>query len=179
LVPHSRHVLVVSDGKSGFYRLPSPAHLRKRVHPLVSFTPLQSPAVPCPPRASRRRALPWGQRFPLRDFSLQRRYDEIPLSPPFRPRRFSRPRRFRPLPAWWVYFTPLPRPGFALQGFSLSHSRPTSSVVRALSSVGDGSLLAVAHQRHVPSPRPQGFAPCEESVADTTVISRRANPIPS
>jgi len=64
LVPHPRHVLVVSDGKSGFYRLPSPARLRKRVHPLVSFTPLQSPAVPCPPRASRRRAPSLGSAFP-------------------------------------------------------------------------------------------------------------------
>jgi len=161
LVPHSRHVLVVSDGKSGFYRLPSPARLRKRVQPLVSFTPLQSTAVPCPPRASRRRAPSLGSALPLRDISLRRRYDGVPLPPPFRPRRFSRPRRFRPPPASWVCFTPLPRPGFALQGFSLSHSRPTSSVVRALSSVGDSSLLAVAHQRHVPSPRPQGFALCE------------------
>jgi hypothetical protein len=30
----------------------------------------------------------------------------------------------------------------------------------ALASVGDGPLLAVAHQRHVPPPRPQGFTPC-------------------
>jgi hypothetical protein len=30
----------------------------------------------------------------------------------------------------------------------------------ALASVGDGSLLTVARQRHVPPPRPQGFSPC-------------------
>jgi hypothetical protein len=35
----------------------------------------------------------------------------------FRPRRFARPRRFSPPPALRVCFTPLPRPGFALQGF--------------------------------------------------------------
>jgi len=36
----------------------------------------------------------------------------------FRPRRFSRPRRFEPPLALWVCFTPQPRPGFALQGFT-------------------------------------------------------------
>jgi hypothetical protein len=135
--------------------------LRKRVHPLVGFTPLQSPAVPSPPCASRRRAPSLGSAFPLRDFNQRRPHDGVPLPPPFRPRRFSRPRRFAPPPALWVCFTPQPRPGFALQGFSLSHSRATSSVVRALPSVGDSSLPAVAHQRHVLSPRPQGLAPCE------------------
>ena len=50
----------------------------------------------------------------------------------FRPRRFSRPRRFPPPPALRVYFTPLPRPGFALQGFSLLHSRTGSSPAVAL-----------------------------------------------
>ncbi len=35
----------------------------------------------------------------------------------FRPRRFSRPRRLTPPPALRVCFAPLPRPGFALQGF--------------------------------------------------------------
>jgi hypothetical protein len=34
----------------------------------------------------------------------------------FRPRRFARPRRLSPPPASRVCFTPLPRPGFALQG---------------------------------------------------------------
>jgi hypothetical protein len=57
----------------------------------------------------------------------------------------------------WVYFTPLPRPGFTLQGFSLQHSRDTSSVPDALSSVSAKSLLSVAQQLHDPSPRPQGF----------------------
>jgi hypothetical protein len=33
-----------------------------------------------------------------------------------RPRRFARPRRFSPPPALRVCFTPLPRPGFSLQG---------------------------------------------------------------
>jgi len=55
-----------------FYRSPSPAHLRKRVHPPVSFTPLQSATVPCPPDASRRQAPPLGSAFPLRDINLRR-----------------------------------------------------------------------------------------------------------
>jgi len=45
----------------------------------------------------------------------------------FRPRRFARPRRLAPLSASRVYFTPLPRPGFALQGFPLARSRTGSS----------------------------------------------------
>jgi hypothetical protein len=148
-------------GKAVSLRSPSPARLRKRVHPPMSSTPLQSAAVPSPPRASRRRAPSLGSAFPLRDISQQRPDSGVPLPPTCRPRRFSRPRRFPPPLALWVYFTPQPRPGFALQGFSLSHSRTTSSVARALPSVGDSSLLAVAHQRHVLPPRPQGFAPCE------------------
>jgi len=66
----------------GFYRPPSPAHLRERVHPLVSSTPLQSPPASCLPRASRRGAPSRGLAFPLRDINRQRRYDEIPLSSP-------------------------------------------------------------------------------------------------
>jgi hypothetical protein len=69
-------------GKAVSLRSPSPARLRKRVHPLVSFTPLQSAAVPNPPRASRRRAPSLGSAFPLRDFNQQRRYDGLPLPPP-------------------------------------------------------------------------------------------------
>jgi hypothetical protein len=50
----------------------------------------------------------------------------------FRPRRFARPRRLPPPPALRVYFTPLPRPGSALQGFSLATSRTGSSPAVAL-----------------------------------------------
>ena len=65
----------------------------------------------------------------------------------------------RPWPLW-VYFTPQPRPGFTLQGFALQHSRDTSSVSVALSSFDAEPLLSVAQQRHVSSPRPQGFPLC-------------------
>jgi len=56
-------------------------------------------------------------------------------SSPFRPRRFSRPRRFPPRLALKVYFTLLPRPGFTLQGF-LPRSQPHHlSMIVALSSL--------------------------------------------
>ena len=99
--------------------------------------------------------------------------------PPFRPRRFSRPRRLPPLLALWVYFTPQPRPGFALQGFVPLAQPPRLSAPRALSSVGDSPLLAVAHQRHVPPPRPQGFPSVRGFVADIAVFSRHTSSIPS
>jgi len=72
LVPHPRCALGVSVGACGSYLAPSPARLRKRVHPLVSFAPLQSATVPCPPDASRRQAPPLGLAFPLRDISPRR-----------------------------------------------------------------------------------------------------------
>jgi len=98
-------------------------------------------------------------RIPLRDINFWRPYHRVPPRQPCRPRRFSRPRRFAPPKALWVYFTPQPRPGFTLQGLPLARSRAASSASRALSSVSDSPLLAVAHQRHVLSPRPQGFDP--------------------
>jgi hypothetical protein len=59
---------------------------------------------------------------PLRDICLPRLVPRANLlcSVPCRPRRFSRPRRFTPRMALWVYFTPLPRPVFTLQGFDSS-----------------------------------------------------------
>jgi len=45
----------------------------------------------------------------------------------FRPQVFSTSRRFAPHVASQAYFIPLARPGFALQGFSLTRSRPGSS----------------------------------------------------
>jgi len=78
---------------------------------------------------------------------------------PFRPRRFARPRRLAPPIGSWVCFTPLPRPGFALQGMSRAHSRAASSASRALSSLAPPRCLGCP-KRHAASPRPQGFAPC-------------------
>jgi hypothetical protein len=56
----------------------------------------------------------------------------LPKPAPFRPRRFSRPRRLPPPPALRVYFAPQPRTGFALQGLPLPNRRASSSLAVAL-----------------------------------------------
>jgi hypothetical protein len=132
---------------------PSPVLLRTRDHPPVDFTP----STECFPSLTCRRApscdgspgASLGVAFPLRDISRPRRRTGFPGPAPFRPRRFSRPRRFHPRMALRVYFTPQPRPGFSLQGVSLSHSQTGSSPACALSSVDDGRLLELP-----PAPSP-------------------------
>jgi hypothetical protein len=81
---------------------------------------LRSPpefSVSCPPLVSLPTAPSMGFAVPS---SRHHREASVPrgsqASVPFRPRRFSRPRRLAPPLGSWVYFTPLPRPGFALQG---------------------------------------------------------------
>jgi hypothetical protein len=77
-----------------------------------------------------------------------------PKPTPFRPRRFARPRRLSPPSALRVCFTPQPRPGFALQGLSLSHSRPRFRSARALLSFPQRScqrLLASSSSLRTPS----------------------------
>jgi hypothetical protein len=68
-----------------------------------------------------------------------------------------------------VYFTPLPRPGFALQGFPLQHSRTTSSVAGALSPVDEGRLLQLPAAPASLAP-PSGLSSVPESVADAPVL---------
>jgi len=63
----------------------------------------------------------------------------VPPPAPVRPRRFTRPRRFSPPRSLRVYFTPQPRPGFALQGFAPSTSRTSSSLAVALVSFAPAS----------------------------------------
>jgi len=122
-VPRTRSALVVSDGTTGFHRSPSTARLRLRFHPLVSFAPLQSPPSRVRRRCLHRQRLPWGSRSLFATSPTGVRAPEPPSSRvPFRPRRFSRPRRLSPPTGLRVCFTPLPRPGFALQGFSLASS---------------------------------------------------------
>jgi len=120
----------------------------------------------CRPRSAPRLSA-WspflGVAFPLRDLSPWRPCNGFPRPSPFRPRRFSRPRRFTPPLAWWVCFTPLPRPGFALQGV-VSLAQPLHLVgVACPLVVGRSALPVVAHRRHTLLPRPQGFDPCESS----------------
>jgi hypothetical protein len=166
-------------GKAVCLRSPFPALLRKRVHPLVGFNassehchPVSAPRLSTPHATLRLRLglLPWGSPSLFATSARGIRHDGGPFPPPFRPRRFSRPRRFTPPRTLWVYFTPLPRPGFALQGLSLEHSRDTSSVPRALSSFDDVPLQTVARLCHSPPPRPQGFAPCPSPLPGRRVL---------
>src|SRR5262249_39698510 len=82
-----------------------------------------------------------------------------PGPPSSRPRAFPPPPRLPPPPALRVYFTPLPRPGFALQGVPLARSRTGSSPAFALLSFA----LAPCPQFYPMAPgysaRLQGFAP--------------------
>jgi len=78
---------------------------------------------PNPPSASRRQAPSLGSRPPSRHQPTESTSRGHPKPTKFRPRSFSLPRRFTPPLALRVYFTPQPRPGFTLQGFSLRRSR--------------------------------------------------------
>jgi len=124
------------------------------VHPLVSFRspaeslPLRAPFAP----AGERGCLPWGS-VPLRDINRWRPRAGFPGPALFRPRRFTRPRRFAPPPALRVCFTPQPRPGFALQGVSPRRSRTVSSTATALVS------LAPLHCPTVARRAPRNVAP--------------------
>jgi len=83
--------------------------------------PLATSQQPCDHLEAKER-LPWGS-VPLRGTSWQRPLTtEAPnFDLTLRPWRFSRLRRFTPPPALRVYFTPQPRPGFALQGIVPHH----------------------------------------------------------
>jgi hypothetical protein len=129
-VPHARRALVVSAGADGFYRLPSPVQLPRQVHPPVRFTPLQSTAVPNPPRASRRRApsmglaLPSSRRQPAA--SLQRGSNPAALPPS----AFLTPSTVCSAAGLVGLFHPTATSRVSLQGFSLPHSRCASSTPR-------------------------------------------------
>jgi hypothetical protein len=106
--------------------------------------------------------LPWGF-FPHRDVNRQRPHLRAASKPPasFRPRRSSRPRRFAPLPALQVCFTPQPRPGFALQGFA-PPPRPYGLVARLCPRVVEPPRLqarVAPFLRQLDGPRLQGLAP--------------------
>jgi hypothetical protein len=152
-------------GPCGSYRTPSPARLHKPVHPPRS-APLQSPSVSSSARALlERRLLPWGCLSLIATSTSGIVTMGFPCPIAFRPRRFSRPRRFHPPPASWVYFAPQPRPGFTQERQSLAHSRFTSSASRALSSL----TRNCCQQFDPPAPRfrapPSGLCSVRKSVA--------------
>jgi hypothetical protein len=95
-----------------------------------------------------------------------------PVPASFRPRRFARPRRFPPPPTLRVYFTPQPRPGFALQGVPLARSRAGSSPAGALLSFAPlpcRRLPDSARKRRPPS----GLFSARESVTDDGGLGHR------
>jgi len=162
LVPHSRHVLVVSDGKSGFYRPPWPAHFRKRAHPLISFD--ASPE--CYRLTSAPRLPAWsafhGVAVPLRDISPQRPCNGVP-----RPSRsvLGVSHALDGFLRRWPCGSISPHShvqGSLFRGLLPSHSRASSSPAVALSSLDGNALPIVAHRLHALSSRPQGVAPCED-----------------
>jgi hypothetical protein len=116
-----------------FLAPPSPDIVRRRVHPLVRLASssecLEPSSDPC---------LPAPIAFHEVSFPIATSTDRVHVREPapklasFRPRRFARPRRFTPQSVLRVCFTPLPRPGFALQGLSLSHRRTSSSLAVTL-----------------------------------------------
>jgi hypothetical protein len=65
-----------------------------------------------------------------------------------------------------VYFTPQPRPGFALQGFSLSRSRTSSSLAVALLSFARGPCSRLPGCSRFSCP-PSGLCSSRQSVAST------------
>jgi hypothetical protein len=113
-----QHDVPVSRAPTGVTSPPAPGPLRVRVHPSMSFTsPTEfQPLLTCPALACETPPLgfPSPSRHQQKESTCERASQAHPM---FRPRRFSRPRRFAPLSALRVYFTPQPRPGFTFQGF--------------------------------------------------------------
>jgi len=162
-VAHRRQSLPVSEGPHGIAArrprlLRSGSSSRERY---LSYRVLRSEPAP-------RLSAPspfLGVRPPSRRQPVESTSRGHPEPATFRPRGFSPPRRFPPPPTLRVYFTPQPRPGFALQGVPLRCSRTISSMARALL-----SLDRVPCRRLAPSaPRtrspPSGPCSASESVA--------------
>jgi len=155
--------------------------LRNRVHPLVRFTPLQSsPIRTCPGLASQRDLETRAQRargapsvglpslFATSTSGIvvtKSRLRHLPSS------AFRTPSTVSSATGLAGLFHPAATsrvPPF--RDFPSQHSRVDSSPTRALSSVDLGRLRTVAHSRQLPRPRPQGFVPCQESVAPAPVL---------
>lgn len=118
--------------RRGVPSVSSPAILRPRVHPLLSSPPLQRTFCQRPARSVDRAPSVGFSSLIATSASGVHLAVSFPGSPTVRPQRFSRSRRLAPLLTLGVCFAPLPRPGFALQGFSPPPSRSGSSPQRAL-----------------------------------------------
>jgi len=137
-VPRSRAYSPFLTASAGsFLRLPSPRSLAQTGF-ILSYASVLFRVLPSSvrPESEDSKRLPWGSRSLIATSALCVRAPSRPIcSVPFRPRRFSRPRRFTPQLALWVYFTPLPRPGFTLQGFLPRPQPRRFSATVALSSL--------------------------------------------
>jgi hypothetical protein len=106
-----------------------PPPFARQVHPSTNFPPLQRTGHIEP--AGLRGRIP----TPSTGFLSSSRHQKCESTcrkasqcfPMFRPQRFSRSRRFTPRSTLRAYFIPLPRPGFAFQGFSPLPSQLDSS----------------------------------------------------
>ena len=114
--------------RTGFAAAPSAGDFHRRVHPLVRLRSSPECLELRPPHGSHREAPPMRFPSPSRHQPTESTGREgAHTLATFRPRRFSRPRRFPPPSALRVYFIPQPRPGFALQGICLPRSRTSIS----------------------------------------------------
>jgi hypothetical protein len=150
--PRSVTTLPFPARPHGFLPTAVPRSSHRRFILSCAFTPLQSLSTHHPPSASRLRAPSLGFSAPFATSTRGVHWPRHPNPEPFRPRRFSRPRRISPPLALWVCFTPLPRPGFALQGLSLQHSRASSSLASCPPVVGWSSLPARKRWRQEDQP---------------------------
>jgi len=144
-------------------RPPSPDCLRKRVHPLVSSTPLQSAAVPGPPHASRRRAPSMGFAVPSSrpQPAASLRWGSTPVA--FPSSAFLTPSTVCSATSLVGLFHPTATSRVSPFRVSVSHAAGQLFVGSCPLVVGAGSLPMIAHWRRNPSPRPQGFTPRERS----------------
>jgi len=112
----------------------------------------------CPePFGSKR--LPWGC-HPSSRHQLASSLRQVPKPAAVRPRRFSRPRRFDPPPAFVGLFHPTTTSRVHSSG-AFPPTQPWHLIdARCPLVVTVKSLLPVAQQLHNFTARPQGFAPC-------------------
>jgi hypothetical protein len=142
--------------------------LRKRVHPLVGSTPLQSTAVPCPPRVFRRLTQPcgcaWGSflgvRLPSSRHQLRASLRRGSSPATFPSSAFLTPATVCATLSLVGLFHPtatsrVRSPG----GFPRTQPRYLVDTACPLV-VDDVPLQTIARLRRSSPPRPQGFAPC-------------------
>jgi hypothetical protein len=156
--------LLVSDGPTGFSAC-RPPPLACRVHPLTSFTSPSEFSGPYLPVGLAAAGSFLGVLAPFATRASGVHTRELPKLATFRPRSFSLPRRLAPPPALRVCFTPLPRPGFALQGFPLRRSRISSSETVALGTFSTTPLPPACACGARKWPAPSGPCSTSESVA--------------